>query len=133
MKPFVDRLLRPGRSSFGLVNTRNQRNMHERRREPRYKLAETTDGEFRISRGIAVQHSNGAEWIAFSREAAAIGKTLLLDIVRADPDFGELHERLPVLVIDSQPVILDGDVRYRIRLQAGELAPVLFEQQVRRG
>jgi len=107
--------------------------MRERRREPRYRLAETTDGEFRISRGIAVQHSNGAEWIAFSREAASIGKTLLLDIVRADPDFGELHERLPVLVIDSQPIILDGDVRYRLRLQGGELAPILFEQQVRRG
>jgi hypothetical protein len=36
-------------------------------------------------------------------------------------------------VIDSQPVIVNGDIRHRIRLQGGDLAPVLFEQQVRRG
>ncbi len=36
-------------------------------------------------------------------------------------------------VIESRPVMLDGYVRYRIRLQLDELPPILFEQQVRRG
>ena len=106
--------------------------MPERRREQRYTLDEPADAVFRMCRDIVVRHRNGDEWIAFSRDAALIGETLVLDVELSDPHLGELHQRLSVLVIDSQPVIIDGDLRHRIRLQGGEL-PVLFEQQVRRG
>ncbi len=82
---------------------------------------------------MVVQQSGGDEWIALSREAALTGETLVLDVVLTDVDAGEMRQRFPVFVIDSQAVIVDGDVRHRIRLQGGDLAPVLFEQQVRRG
>ena len=65
------------------------------------------------------------------REAAVPGETLILDIVPRGTN--ELHHRLPVRVIESRPVILDGDLRYRIRLHSDMAAPVLFEQQIRRG
>jgi hypothetical protein len=107
--------------------------MADRRRERRYRLNEPAGGSLRIFPDVVVQQSGGDEWIALSREAALTGETLVLDVVLTDVDTMEMRQRFPVYVIDSQPVIVDGDVRHRIRLQGGDLAPILFEQQVRRG
>jgi hypothetical protein len=96
-------------------------------------LTEPADGVLRIFPDVVVQQSDRDEWIALSREAAVTGETLVLDVVLTDVEVGEMRQRFPVYVIDSQPVIVNGDVRHRIRLQGGDLAPVLFEQQVRRG
>jgi hypothetical protein len=82
---------------------------------------------------VIVQQSGHDEWIAISREPAIAGETLVLDIVMRDPDVGDLRHRQSVWVVDSRPIIIDGDMRHRIRLHAGNLAPALFEQQVRRG
>lgn len=76
-----------------------------------------------------VVHRNGdGEWIAISRQPAVVGETMLLDIVEGGPE-----QQLAVCVIESRPVVLDGDMRHRIRLHAEEPQPILFEQQVRRG
>ena len=107
--------------------------MADRRRDKRYRLTEPAEGVLRIFPDVTVQQSGGDEWIALSREAALTGETLVLDVVLGDVDAEEMRQRFPVYVIDSQPVILEGDVRHRIRLQGGDLAPILFEQQVRRG
>jgi hypothetical protein len=96
-------------------------------------LTEPADGVLRIFPDVVVQQRDGDEWIALSREAAVTGETLVLDVVLTDAEFGEMRQRFPVYVIDSQPIIVNGDVRHRIRLQGGDLAPILFEQQVRRG
>ena len=56
------------------------------------------------------------------REAAVAGETLILDIVLFDTGVGELRHRLPVCVIESRPIILDGDMRHRIRLHGGTVA-----------
>ena len=107
--------------------------MADRRRDKRYRLNEPADGSLRIFPDVVVQRNGGDEWIALSREAALTGETLVLDVVLTDADAMEMRQRFPVYVIDSQPVIVDGDIRHRIRLQGGDLAPILFEQQVRRG
>ena len=96
-------------------------------------MTEPADGVLRIFPDVVVQRSERDEWIALSREAALTGETLVLDVVLTDVDATEMRQRFPVYVIDSQAVIVDGDVRHRIRLQGGDLAPILFEQQVRRG
>lgn len=57
----------------------------------------------------------------------------MLDVVLADANAEEIRQQLTVCVIDSQPVIVNGDLCYRIRLQNSERDPILFEQQVRRG
>lgn len=106
--------------------------MADRRRDKRYRLNEPADGSLRIFPDVVVQQNGGDEWIALSREAALTGETLVLDVVLTDVDAGEMRQRFPVFVIESHPVIVDGDVRHRIRLQGGDLAPILFEQQVRR-
>jgi hypothetical protein len=107
--------------------------MADRRRDKRFSLTEPAEGVLRIFPDVVVQQSSADEWIAFSREAALSGETLVLDVALTDADEGEMRQRFPVYVIDSQPVIVDGDVRHRIRLQGGDVGPVLFEQQVRRG
>jgi hypothetical protein len=88
----------------------------------------------RLYPDVVVEPHGDDEWIAMGREGAIAGETLILDIVH-DADHGEVRYRLPVCVIDSRPIILDGDLRHRIRLHRGSrsLPPVLFEQQVRRG
>jgi hypothetical protein len=96
-------------------------------------LTEPAEGVLRIFPDVVVQQSEADEWIAFSREAAMTGETLVLDVVLTDAEFGEMRQRFPVFVIESQPIIVNGDLRHRIRLQGGDLAPILFEQQVRRG
>ena len=107
--------------------------MPDRRRDKRYRLTEPANGTVRTFADVVVQQSARDEWIALSREAVAIGETLVLDVVPADADDGEIGQRFPVYVIDSRPVIVDGVLRYRIRLQGGDSRPILFEQQVRRG
>ena len=107
--------------------------MPDRRRDKRYRLTEPADGVLRMFPDVVVQQSDGDEWIALSREAAVTGETLVLDVVLTDADVGDMRQRFPVYVIESQPIVVNGDVRHRIRLQGGDLAPVLFEQQVRRG
>ncbi len=93
-------------------------------------LAEPANGVVRVFRNVIVQPGGRNEWVAISSEAGVIGETLILGI--PDVDQSQRQCRFPVRVIESQPVIVDGETRYRIRLHTGELPPVLFEQQVRR-
>ena len=102
--------------------------MRDRRAEERVTFTESTYGVVRGFCDVVVQRNGETEWIAISRQPAAAGETLILDI-----DEGGRPQHLAVCVVESRPVILEGDMRHRIRLQADEVAPVLFEQQVRRG
>jgi hypothetical protein len=81
-------------------------------------------------RDVIVRRQGNDEWIAISREAATTGETLLLDL--PDLEDGDLGRRFPVCVIESRPVIVDGEMRHRLRLHMSEPAPILFEQQIRR-
>ncbi len=93
-----------------------------------FSVAESTGG---VVTRLLRRHRgrNGEnEWIAISRQAAAVGAMLLLEVHE-----GERPEQLVMCVIESRRVVLDGDTRHWIRLQATDLPPVLFEQQVRRG
>jgi hypothetical protein len=96
-------------------------------------LTKPADGTVRIFPEVTVQQSAGDEWIAISREFAHTGETLVLDVVVAETYDGPVRHRFPVCVIDSHPVVVEGDMRHRIRLQSGDLATLLFEQQIRRG
>ena len=86
----------------------------------------------RLFPDVMVEPDGDEEWIALGREAAVAGETLILDIVMSDTDEGELRHRLPVCVIDSGPIFIDGDMRHRIRLRGRIVAPILIERQSRR-
>ncbi len=86
---------------------------------------EPVEGVLRVLRDVIVHRESDQEWIAIGREPAVVGEILMLDVEDEDV-------RLTMCVIESRPIIIDGDMRHRIRLHSGELPPVLFEQQVRR-
>jgi hypothetical protein len=104
-----------------------------RRSDARFTMTQPTCGTLRVLRDVMVHRNGDEEWIALSREPAVAGETLLLDLVIVDVDETRVWDRFAVNVIESRPVIADGDMRYRIRLHSGEDPVVLFEQQIRRG
>jgi hypothetical protein len=99
-----------------------------RRRNERFRFIEPAAAAVDLFYDVIVKWNADNEWIAVSREPAFPGEVLVLDV-----DDGERRNQLTVHVIESSPVIVDGDMRHRIRLQPGAHRPVLFEQQVRRG
>ena len=107
--------------------------MVDRRREKRFRLTEPADAALWVFPDVIVQQGADDEWIGISRQPAVAGETLVLDVLQFDEVEGEIRRRLPVCVIESRPVIVDGDMRHRIRLHGGITASVRFEQQARRG
>ena len=105
----------------------------DRRRDKRFRFAEPADGALRVFPDVVVQQGSDDEWIGISRQPAVAGETLVLDVLQFDEVEGEIRRRLPVCVIESRPVIVDGDMRHRIRLHSGIMASVRFEQLMRRG
>ena len=96
-------------------------------------MTQPTYGALRVLRDVLVYRNGDEEWIALSREPAVTGETLMLDLVIVDINETRLWDRFTVNVIESRPVIADGDMRHRIRLHCGDDPVVLFEQQIRRG
>ena len=80
---------------------------------------EPIEGVLRVLRDVVVRRESDHEWIAIGREPAIVGEILMLDV--EDDDV-----RLTMCVIESRPIVIDGDMRHRIRLHSGELPPVLF-------
>jgi hypothetical protein len=92
------------------------------------RFTEARKGVLKVLCDVVVQRHGDGEWIAICRQPAVVGETLLLDIIE-----GDRPQQVAVCVIESRPFLLDGDKRYRIRMQTDEPLPILFEQQVRRG
>jgi hypothetical protein len=109
------------------------RRVSERRRDKRFRFTESVNGALQIFPDIVVQQADLDEWIGVSRQPAETGETLVLDVLQFDAIEGEIRRRVPVCVIESRPVIVDGDMRHRLRLHSGTMASVQFERQVRRG
>lgn len=107
--------------------------MKERRRDKRFRLTEPAAAALRLFPDLVVHEEGLDEWIGISRQPAVPGETLVLDVMQFDETEGEIHRRLPVCVVESRPVVVEGDMRHRIRLHGGIMASVRFEQQVRRG
>ena len=107
--------------------------MADRRGDKRFRLSEPAVGALTVFPDVVVQQGGDDEWIGISRQPALAGEMLVLDVLQPDAVEGEIWRRLPVCVIESRPVIVDGDMRHRIRLHGGITASVRFEQQARRG
>jgi len=107
--------------------------MADRRRDKRFSLSEPAVGALTAFPDVVVQQGADDEWIGITRQPAVAGEMLVLDVLQSDAVEGEIWRRLPVCVIESRPLIVDGDMRHRIRLHGGITASVRFDQQVRRG
>jgi hypothetical protein len=96
-----------------------------RRSDERFKFTQPAHGSVLVYCDVHVKWSADDEWIANSREGAVAGETLVLDV-----DDGEQRNRFTVCVIESRPVIVDGDMRHHIRLQSAGVPSIVFRQQV---
>ena len=135
LRPFTRKFRKPHRSIYPATSAWPLLiwGVADRRRDKRFRLTEPAEGTVRLFPDVIVQQDGDEEWIGIGRQPAVAGETLMLERPAIDTDEGELRHRLPVCVIESRPMIVDGDMRHRIRLHSGMMASVRFEQQMRRG
>ena len=105
----------------------------DRRRDSRWSLVEPAEGSLRLFPDVVVKKDADGEWSGISRLPVGPGETFLLDVAEVDSIDRQVRRRVPVCVIDSRPVLVDGEVCHRISLHAAVLESVEFEQHVRRG
>jgi hypothetical protein len=85
--------------------------MAGRRSHPRYGMATPWEGAIRVLREVVVDMRGTNELVAVSHSPGVVDDEMFLDLI------GEgQNVELKVRVIDSQPIIVDGAVRYRLRL-----------------
>jgi hypothetical protein len=86
--------------------------MNGRRSHRRFAVASSAEAILRALRDVVLEWAGGDEIVAISRNAEIIGEHLTLEI------FGK-NNRLAyeVRVVESRPVVIDGNVRHRLRLE----------------
>jgi hypothetical protein len=86
-----------------------------RRSHTRFNLTRSAEGALRVLRDVIVQRMQNDEWIAISREPGMAGEIVTLDLGLAESPL-----RFTVRVLESRPVIVDGGVQHRLRLERVE-------------
>ena len=86
--------------------------MFGRRSHSRFTITPSSQGSLRVLRDVVVQPSSGPEVIAISREPGIVGEQLSVEVIAQDQS--QSHE---VQVAESRPIIVDGAVRHRLRLE----------------
>jgi len=88
--------------------------MSGRRSHVRCAVLQSPEGVLRVMRDVVVQQRAGdRDVIAISREPGVLGEAVVVE-VPAD----ETSEGLQTRVVESQPVVVNGTVRHRLRLEA---------------
>lgn len=85
--------------------------MSGRRKHDRYAPARPWDGALRVLRDVIVQKDAAGGLVAIGLSPGLIGEQLTLDLAG-----GGQAVTCAVQVRESRPVILDGSVRHRVRL-----------------
>jgi hypothetical protein len=91
-------------------------------------VAAPWDGALRVLRDVVIDRTSRDELLAVSHAPGVAGEEMSLDLMASGMTLA-----LRVRVIESRPVIIDGTVRHRIRLELVEapaersVAPALQE------
>jgi hypothetical protein len=85
--------------------------MSGRRRHERFAPAQPWDGALRVLRDVMVREDPAGELVVIGQAPGVVGEELMLDLAG-----GGHIATLRVRVHESRPVILEGNVRHRIRL-----------------
>ena len=83
-----------------------------RRSYARYSIEPSGHGVLRVLRDVIVQEIGSEELMVIGREAAAVGDTLTLELAMSDAS-----SPLSVRVMECRPLVVDGTLRHRMRLQ----------------
>jgi len=86
--------------------------MSGRRSHVRYAVIQSPEGTFRVMRDILVQRTGDGEIIAVGREPGVLGEAVSVAFPAA-----ESGTSVRARVVESQPIVVDGSVRHRLRLR----------------
>jgi hypothetical protein len=86
--------------------------MSGRRSHSRFTITPASDGVLRILYDVVVQEWAATELIAISREPGIVGEVIALQIVDSRGTMDTAAR-----VTESRPLIADGAVRHRLRLE----------------
>ena len=86
--------------------------MFGRRSYARFSVEPSGAGVLRVLRDVIVHEIGQHELMVVGRDAAAVGDALTLQLPDVDASAG-----LNVRVIECRPVVIDGAMRHRLRLQ----------------
>lgn len=98
--------------------------MSGRRSHVRFAVIRSPQGILRVMHDVAVQRADDREVIAISREPGVFGEPVVIEFP-ADQPASDLRAR----VIESHPVVVNGTVRHRLRLQALDAASPLGDAE----
>ena len=85
--------------------------MFGRRSHARFNIDPASEGVLRVLRDVNVQHLDDDEVVVVARDPGVVGERLTIEIVSGD-DSTSIAAR----VVESRPVVMDGAVRHRLRL-----------------
>lgn len=94
--------------------------MSGRRSHSRFTVAAPWDGALRVLRDVVIDRTSRDELLAVSHVPGVAGEEMSLDLMGSGMTLA-----LRVKVIESRPVILEGSVRHRIRLELVDAASEL--------
>lgn len=87
--------------------------MSGRRSHVRFAVLRSPEGILRVMHDVIVQRASNRELIAISREPGVLGETVVIEFAAEETAAG-----LRLRVVESQPVVVNGTVRHRLRLEA---------------
>ena len=87
--------------------------MSGRRSHVRFAVVQPPEGVFRVMRDVLLQRASDHELIAISREPGLLGEAVVVEFP-AD----HVTDRMRARVVESQPVVVGGSVRHRLKLEA---------------
>ena len=86
--------------------------MAGRRSHLRFEVVQSPEGVLRVMRDVLVQSVGRDEVVAISREPGILGEAVTLDVSAEQPGSG-----VQARVVESQPIVVNGAVRHRLRLE----------------
>jgi hypothetical protein len=89
----------------------NEVEMSVRRSHPRFLVDSPWDGAMQVLRDVAINRTHHEEFVAVSTAPAVIGEVMSLDLMTEGSNV-----TLRVQVLESRPVVVNGNVRHEIRL-----------------
>jgi hypothetical protein len=85
--------------------------MRGRRKDARYGLSVPFEGALSVYQDLKIERCTLTEIIALSDAPVTVSELMVLDLVSSGPSM-----TVEVRVAESTPVMIDGDVQYRLRL-----------------
>ena len=95
--------------------------MSGRRSHARFSVLRSPEGVLRVLREVVIQSATENQIIAVSEHPGVLGEVVAVKLAAQDPQC--LHAR----VLESQPIVVDGNVKHQLRLH--QISPSLASHE----